>query len=53
MIDHVISLKYFPFFDGKATVIDIRGSFNKSLENPIDGARSIENGFVLISIITH
>ena len=31
----------------------IRGSFNKSLENPRDGARSIENDLVLASIITY
>ena len=31
----------------------LRGSFNKSLENPRDGARNIKNGFVLINIITH
>ena len=31
----------------------IRGSFNKSLENPRDSACNIENGLVLVSIITH
>ena len=31
----------------------IQGSLKKSLENPSDGARSIENGLVLVSIITY
>ena len=31
---------------------NLQGSFNKSLENPKDGAHSIENGLVLVSIIT-
>ena len=29
------------------------GSFNKSLENPRNGAHSIENNLVLVSIITY
>ena len=32
---------------------DVRGSINKYLENPRDGARSIGNSLVLVSIITH
>ena len=31
----------------------LRGSFNKTLENSRDGACIIENGLVLVSIITH
>ena len=31
----------------------LRGSFNKSSENPKVGANSIENGLVSVSIITH
>ena len=31
----------------------VQGAFNKSLENPRDGARIIENCLVLVSIITH
>ena len=31
----------------------MRGSFNKSLENPRDGVRSIDNGFVFVSSIIH
>ena len=33
--------------------IKLRGLFNESLENPRDGARSIEHVLVLVSIITH
>ena len=32
---------------------DVAQYFNKSLENPRDGARSIENGVILVSIVTH